>query len=136
MLFLGVLAAADVSVAVADAVADAVAIDIAVAFNGNGIDAFLDSDDKSRTADALCVGVDGVVVAGDAAVPSAVVVALLLCFLLPPVLPFFDLLPIPVDFLLPLISSYIYRYRDNVGILLPVILVQEIKQGTPLVSYW
>ena len=117
MLFLGVLAAADVSVAVADAVADAVAIDIAVAFNGNGIDAFLDSDDKSRTADALCVGVDGVVVAGDAAaaaVASAVAVATLLCFLLPPVLPFFSFLPI---FFLPLISKH--RYRDIVAILLP-----------------
>ena len=106
MLFLGVVAAADVSVAVADAVADAVAIDIAVAFNG-GIDAFLDSDLDSdkESRGASCVGVDGVVVAGDAALPSAVAVASVLCFLLPPVLPFLNFLPIPVDFFLPLILS-------------------------------
>ena len=126
MLFLGVVAAADVSVAVADAVADAVAvaIDIAVAFNG--IDAFLNLDKESRGAS--CVGVDGVVVAGDAAVPSAVAVASVLYFLLPPVLPFLNFLPI--GFLLPPMSSDPYRVSGYrlVAMLLPVILVQEINK--------
>ena len=133
MLFLGVVAAADVSVAVADAVAVAfaVAIDIAVAvaFNG-GIDAFLDSDLDSdkESRGALCVGVDGVVVAGDAAVPSAVAVASVLYFLLPPVLPFLNFLPI--GFLLPPMLSDPYRVSGYrlVAMLLPVILVQEINK--------
>ena len=127
MLFLGVVSAVDVCVAVADAFAVAVAIDIAVAFNG--IDAFLDSDDdESRTADASCVGVAGVVVAAAAAVPSAVAVASVLYFLLPPVLPFLNFLPI--GFLLPPMSSDPYRVSGYrlVAMLLPVILVQEINK--------